>query len=297
LPIKVLLVTAGNNLLSKALRAVPSVELSIAATLTDSADGFDLVVLDNVNPVVWPSANVLAFRSANTNWFNTVSTLDRPSIVDWRSNHPMLRFVTFDNVDVSEALAVNQPSWAVSLVDSPQSPLMLAGELGRQRIAWVGFDPLHSTWPLRFSFPIFVANAVEWLNPATVNASQLAVQAGNPFRFAIGEETKSAEVRLPDGSVQQCDINAARGELIFGNTAKQGIYRVNAGTNQIAFCVNLLDPAESDTTPRPEINFGKYAQVGNTTFRRANLELWRWIAVMGLAILMFEWWYYHRRTA
>jgi len=31
--------------------------------------------------------------------------------------------------------------------------------------------------------------------------------------------------------------------------------------------------------------------------RRANLEIWRWIAAFGLAVLLFEWWYYHRRTA
>ena len=78
---------------------------------------------------------------------------------------------------------------------------------------------------------------------------------------------------------------------------KQGIYRLKAGTNEVAFCVNLLDAAESDTTPKAELQFGKYAKVASTTVRRANLEIWRWIAAAALAVLMFEWWYYHRRTA
>jgi len=61
--------------------------------------------------------------------------------------------------------------------------------------------------------------------------------------------------------------------------------------------VDLLDSAESDTHPRAELNFGKFGNVTATSMRRANLEIWRWIAAIGLAVLMFEWWYYHRRTA
>ena len=31
--------------------------------------------------------------------------------------------------------------------------------------------------------------------------------------------------------------------------------------------------------------------------KRANVELWRWIAAAALAFLLFEWWFYHKRTA
>ena len=63
-----------------------------------------------------------------------------------------------------------------------------------------------------------------------------------------------------------------------------------------AIRANLLDALESDTAPRDEIRLGKFTRAGATTLRRANLELWRWIIAAGLAVLMVEWWYYHRRT-
>ncbi|MBI4661821.1 MAG: VWA domain-containing protein [Verrucomicrobia bacterium] len=296
-PVKVLLVTPGNHLLARALRVAPHVNLSVSAALTDPAAGFDVVVLDNLEPTVWPNANVLAFHTANTNWFAGWSQLETPAIVDWKATHPLLRFVNFDNVQVNKALAVQTPTWAASIVDAPQTALILAGELGRQRIVWVGFDLLESSWPLRISFPIFIANAVEWLNPAAINASQLSVQAGNPFRLALTENVDSAQVKFPDGTVRACEVNAARGELVFGDTSRQGTYRLTAGANEVVFCVNLLDGNESDTTPKAELNFGKYAKVSGTTVRRASLEIWRWIAAGALAVLMFEWWYYHRRTA
>ncbi len=296
-PLKVLLVTAGNRFLEKALKAVPSVELSKAPQLTDAAENYDLVVLDNVMPVAWPKANIMAIHVANTNWFGGWKTIEGPPIVDWKSGHPLLRFVNFDNVGIAETLGIKTPNWALSLVDSPQTSLLLAGELQNQRIVWIGFDTLQSTWPLRISFPIFVANAVDWLNPASEKASQLTVKAGDPFHLRISKNISSAEITLPDGSTRIRAIDPNKQELLFGDTQKQGIYKMKAGTNTIVFCVNLLDAPETDITPRSEIRFGQYAKVTSSTTRQASLEVWRWFALTALFVLLFEWWYYHRRTA
>ncbi len=296
-PVKVLLVTRGNRFLEKALRAAAGVQLSVAPNLTDGAAAFDIVVLDDVLPAVWPAVSTLAIHTPSTNWFAGWSDLKAPAIVDWKNTHPLLRFVNFDNVQIAESFAVKTPPWAVSLVDSPQTPLLLAGERDRQRIVWVAFDTLQSTWPLRISFPIFVANAVDWLNPGTASVNALTVRAGEPFRLGLTRPVNSAKVTGPDGAVKEWPLEPGAKEIIFGGTARQGIYRLQAGTNQLVFAVNLLDAAESSTTPRDELPLGKFAKVTATTLRRASVELWRSIAAAGLAVLMFEWWFYHRRTA
>lgn len=296
-PVRILLVSRGNRFLEKALRAVPSVVLSTAPQLTDSGEAFDLVVLDDVVPAVWPKVNTLAIHTANTNWFPSWSTAKTPAIVDWKSTHPLLRFVSFDNVQIAETLTVKPPAWGLSLVDSPQTPLVLAGELNRQRIVWVAFDPLQSTWPLRVSFPIFIANAVDWLNPASANASQYLVQPGTAFRYGLPQGVSRAELTTPDGRTRPLEVEPDAREIIVGETARQGTYHLKAGTNEVAFCVNLMDPNESNIRPRDELLLGPYAKVGASTLKRANLELWRWIAAAGLAVLLFEWWFYHNRTA
>ncbi len=296
-PVKILLISKGNRLLEKALRAAPKVELATANNLTDEAEGFDFVVLDDVTPLVWPQKNVLAIHVANTNWFDSWSEVEGPAIVDWKSTHPLLRYASFDNVQIVSSLAVKTPTWAVSLVDAPQTPLILAGELKRQRIVWVGFDILESHWPLRISFPIFIENAVDWLNPANAKNSQLLVKAGEPFRLSLPQPVSGAEIILPDDSKKTLAVDAGANEIVFGETFRQGTYRLRAGTNVAVFCVNLLDAAESNIKPREELQLGKYAKVTATTVQRANMELWRTLAALGLAVLLFEWWYYHRRTA
>lgn len=295
-PVKVLLVSRGNRFLERALRAAPGVELSVAAGLTGPEKGRDVVVLDAVDPVVWPEPNVLAIRVANANWLELAGAVKGPPIVDWKNTHPLLRHCSFDDVHIAEAMAVRPPSWGLSLVDAPQTPLIVAGELGRQRIVWIGFDTLESTWPLRVSFPIFLANAVEWLNPQAAGPAQLMVRAGEPFRMARVEGAATAEVTLPGGAVKPLLLETNASEIVFGETAKRGIYKLRAGTNETTFCVNLMDSAETDTTPREELKFGKYAAVEATKVRRADVEIWRWIAAAALAVLLFEWWYYHRRT-
>jgi Ca-activated chloride channel family protein len=295
-PVRVLLVTRGNRLLEKALRAVPNVELGVVPDLAESGAEYDFVVLDDVTPTTWPKGNVLAFHVVNTNWVENPKNIESPAIVDWKSTHPLLRYAGFDNVQVAQSLTAKTPSWAVSVAEAPQAPILLAGDLGRQRIVWVGFDVLESNWPLRVSFPIFIANAVEWLNPANTKSSQLLVKAGDAFRMSLAHSEKNAEVILAGGAKKTYTIDPNANEFVFGDTFKQGTYRLRIGTNETMFCVDLLDAQESNTKPRDELQLGRYTKVTATTTKRTNMELWRTIAMAGLGMLMLEWWYYHRRT-
>jgi Ca-activated chloride channel homolog len=294
-PVRVLLLTRGNRLLERALRAVPHVALTVSPVADNAAH--DVVVLDNITPDRWPDANVLAFGVANTNWFAKTTVLSAPAIVDWRAAHPLLRHAAFDEVAISESLGVKAPSWAVSLLEAPQASLMVAGEIDQRRIAWVGFDVLNSNWPLRISFPIFIANAMEWLNPAVDQSARLLVKAGEPFHYPLQEPVATARITNPAGTKETLELAPGATELVYGGTLQRGIYRAEFGTNRLTFCVNLLDPNESNIAPRDEFALGARLRVSAQAPQRASVELWRPIVGLALFLLIFEWWYYHRRTA
>ena len=63
-PANVLLVTRGNRFLEKALRAAANINLTVVPNLNDAAENYDIVVLDDVEPTVWPKPNVLAVHVA-----------------------------------------------------------------------------------------------------------------------------------------------------------------------------------------------------------------------------------------
>jgi len=296
-PVKVLLVSRGNRFLEKAIRSVGAVDLSTVGEAPLDTAAWDVVVLDDVAPTVWPRGNVLAVRVAEPDWFEATGAVRAPPVVDWKSTHPLLRFVNLDNVQVAEASGVKTPRWGTVLVESPQTPLVVAGEVGRQRVVWIGFDLLASNWPLRVSFPMFVANAIEWLNPATTSAERRNVRAGEPIRLDVPEGTTAVDVRPPGEGWRSIPVNQGSTELVFGGTDRQGSYGVRWGTNETAVVVRALDVQESNSTPRKEIQMGRYGGTVATTMRSANLEIWRWFAGVALAVLLFEWWFYHRRTA
>jgi hypothetical protein len=296
-PVRILLVTRGNRFLERALRVSGDVTLSVASDAPAGEPTWDVAVLDNVSPTRWPSGNLLAIGVAPTNWFEPAPDLEAPAIVDWQSTHPLLRFVSMDNVRMTRAVGIQPPHWGVMLVESPQGPLVVAGELGRQRVVWIGFDLLESTWPLLVSFPMFIANTVDWLNPATARAERLNIRAGDPLRFELPEGISEVEIRPPEGDWQAVGVDPAMREAVFGATDRQGPYHLRWGTNQIVFAVRALDLAESDTTPRDEIPVGRFGGAPATTMRSANLEIWRWFAGVAIAVLLFEWWFFHRRTA
>lgn len=296
-PIRVLLVTRGNRFLERALRSAGLVELTVAPTMPDPQPAVDVVVLDGVTPAVWPEANVLAVQTMQPEWFTGGGSVEAPAIVDWRLTHPLMRFVSLDNVAIARSLRVAPPDWGVRVVDAAATPLVVAGELGRQRVVWVGFDLLESTWPLRVSFPIFVANAVDWLNPATVRAGQRSVRAGEPFRLSLEQPTAAVTVIRPDGRAETVPVDPTAPEFVFGDTVAQGLYRLQWETNQTSFTVNLVDAQETDIRPREALDLGPFGAVEASQVRRASAEIWRWIALAALAVLLFEWWYYHRRTA
>ena len=149
--------------------------------------------------------------------------MEAPPIVDWKSAHPLLRYAGFrQRAGGARASPPRRPPGPCRWWIRRRRPLILAGELGRQRIIWIGFDILESNWPLRVSFPIFIANAVEWLNPANARSGQLLVKAGDPFRLALAEPATSAQVTLPGGATKSLKLDPTANELVFGDTYKAG---------------------------------------------------------------------------
>lgn len=296
-PTKVLLLTSGNRFLEKALKAHPQVVLTTVESMPTEVGGFDFAILDNVTPTAWPDINMLVFNLAPPGWFESVDTVEAPPVVDWKSGHPLLRFVGFDTIQVAEARKVKLPTWATSLVDTSDAPLIFEGQRNGRKVVWVGFDSLGSTWPLRVAFPIFVANVVEWLNPVAERSEALTIGTGEPFQLAFPPGTASVEVVSPDGGASRRALDPARPVLVYGDTGTRGVYHVKTDSGTLSFAVNLLDANESDTAPRRELALGEYTRVEAAAMLKANVEIWRWLALAALLVLLFEWWFYHRRTA
>lgn len=296
-PVRILLLTRGNRFLERALRLAGPVELEVRSVLTHPTADHDLVVLDNLLPSVWPEIPVLAFQVSAPGWFESTTPWPTPVPVDWQRTHPLLRFVGWDSIQITEALRVPPPHWGEVLVEAIDAPLLVAGEMAGQRRIWVAFDPLNSSWPLRVSFPIFIANAVDWLNPARSKMERLNLRAGDPWRWTPPPGFDGIiEVQPPDSEWRPVPWEDTGSEAVFGGTERAGLYLWRHGSASQTFAVHALDPLESDTLPRRAWNVGRFDNAPPMTLHRIDRELWRWLAAAAFAVLLFEWWYFHRRS-
>jgi hypothetical protein len=60
------------------------------------------------------------------------------------------------------------------------------------------------------------------------------------------------------------------------------------------FAVNLFNPSESAIRPAPIIRLGRVEVTAAVRDELGQYEIWPWLAALAFALLLIEWWVYHR---
>ncbi len=308
--VRVLLVTEGNPFLERALNADARVVLDAVNPKSVEAKDFtshEITVFDGGTPPInLPASGRYLFwgvKPGSTSLPVTVSTpaeQTQPTILDWSRTHPLMRYVDLANVSVSRAFNVQPAPWAQTLAETDDGPLIVAGERGEGRCAWVGFPLLESDMPLRIAFPIFLTNSLEWLS-ARPGAAAGVTRPGEVV--ALSGKAGAIWIKRPDGGSDS--LPAPRGTdapLLYDRTNRVGVYQATgSGGFSQTFAVSLLSRTESRTAPvaKPQVVVtdapapGEVVRsAGSVTVRR---EIWQYAAAIVLAILCGEWLFFHRR--
>ena len=301
-PIKALLVGGDNPFLVNGINVDPAVELThIKLADFKSPAGYDVVVFDGEAPKTLPEGNYFFINSSSDR--SPASPLgehENQGLIDPDRAHPVLRYVEFGSTRWTRMSAGKPAPWAREIASSESGAAIAAGEVGRSRSIWTGFDMdvAHGQFPLTVGYPIFIANALRWLSGSDeVLHSQ--IRTGTPIALDPPAGIKNLTVTKPDGSNRTVavPVNAPSGAAVFDEVDQVGIYSVSGeGGYRRLFAANLADYAESDITPRrnPDLGAGAPAQPG----RRVTVtrEIWPYLAFLLLALLAFEWYAFHRRV-
>jgi hypothetical protein len=87
------------------------------------------------------------------------------------------------------------------------------------------------------------------------------------------------------------------GAAEFAATDHVGFYSAKSGDHNATFAVNLLSPIASDITPMSLERAGGGNVEEARSVATVNKEVWQWLALAALLVLVGEWWVYHRRIA
>lgn len=329
--LKVLVVTRGNLFLEGALLAAGAGEenhlqidkLAPGAYKPETAARYDAVIFDGFTPPSPPDAHAMYFDpQGEQSPFATTGTIKGPLLSDLEASHPVLRWVSLGDVNISRAQVFKLGPGDRALASMVKQPLIIAREdsgpsgAARRAVA-VGFDLRQSDLPLRVAFPVFLMNAVDWFAGdvdedlgsfrtgqtwrVPVSVGQVGATAATPAKKrgarldAEALRLTQADLVLPDASTVTVPVYEGHA-LYYGQ--RVGFYglRTAGQGGSVQWAANLSDLSESQAQVRRELRLGGALllppEAGQRSLRRA---LWPYLLLAALGLLLIEWWTYHRR--
>ncbi|MGH7173086.1 MAG: vWA domain-containing protein, partial [Gemmataceae bacterium] len=321
---RVLIVTPGNEILrdffdQEATAKVADINYRTPADLKDDAKyrgparngEYDLILFDRCAPEKeedLPLGNTFFIDSVPPPW----KRADLPPLKETRirnpsSTHPLMRHLSaLDEIAFSEAFrfdlqAPGVPPRTPRLLETDRETavlfvlprrafqdVVLAFPLVNERGQWA------TKWNLKLSFPVFLRNLLYTLGNVADAAAEENVQPGQIKTLRPDAAVKALDAIAPSRQRQTITRGAA-GDFSYKNTDTVGVYEAAWAGGQRRFAVNLLDADESDIQPRDAVKIGEQQLTAGQS-RRQTYDIWKWIAVAALVLLVLEWAMYHRRV-
>lgn len=299
---RVLLVTKGNMYLETVLRLQPNLTLYTIdpANYTRNVGSYDLTILDGYTPPTPPAGNLLYVNPPVQNYaFGSAGPLVAISqIRPGNDTQNLLNNVDLSSIHTMQASHQLKPAlWAQTIINTPQTPLLLAGESNNRRIAVFGFDLHETDLPLQPAFPILMLNLINWFLPAPVGGNGQVVP-GSPVTLQTWPGADQVSIIGPDQS--PTTVGPPFPVMPYANTNSVGIYQVNQRVHgqmlRGAFTINLFNTNQSRLTPAATLPVTNSTNVtlDKNMISRQLREIWPWIAALFLLVLCAEWWLFGR---
>ncbi|MDP6555277.1 MAG: BatA and WFA domain-containing protein [Pirellulaceae bacterium] len=318
----VLVVTPGNESLEYAFstseaKRIAYVKFEPPATLTtkehlaDAETGiFDLVIYDQCVPTVMPTANTMIIGNVPPiEGWSKGELSPAPVIIDTDPAHPLTQLVQMGDVKWNyNGFSITGPPGSSSLMDAEIGPFLVIGQRDGFEDVALGMDIIgkyadgnvgpKTEWPIRRSFPVFMMNTLRYLGGARTSYSTESTQPGSSINIRSSLPVEQIRVTSPSGDVTTLD-RESQNTFVYSKTNATGVYETKEGRGREVsqrFAVNLFSSRESDLRPREEIELGYEKIDGQSASEPARKELWKWLLIFALGVLIFEWYVYNRRV-
>lgn len=303
--VSVLMVSNGNLFLEGPL--LLNLNLKVKKIAPDayrpeSSANFDVTVFDRFAPTEdnLPKAGNFVFFNppAETSPWEITGAVKDPIITSVKKSHPLMRWITLKDLNITEASAWRTGRWDTTVASSFGKPIVVTRTHENQNLVGVAFDIQNSDLPLRVALPVFMINIVDYFT--LDDASYIPnYTTGKTWAVDLGLDVKDATVTRPNG--ERIEVPVFNKRALFQGE-EIGFYTVQASTQGSdvrrvtqTIAGNLSNPEESRITPNDlELGAQKVEKgVDNLIFERS--ELWIWAMLALLALLLVEWFTYNRR--
>lgn len=284
--LKVALVTTGNAPLERALRLDPRVQLTVLPPAQYARrTGFDAYVLDRFAPPAAPAAPVLAFAPPAAPWLPArAGERERVVARQWVAGDPVLDQVSLADAQAERAVTFRPVAPWTALATLDDGTALIAASDAAPRVVVVGFALQGSSFTAQASFPVFIANALAWLDAELPAVTQPV----GPIRLPL----EGARVTgLDAGPVT---VRSLPGATLF-TAAHPDFFTAEAGGRRMRVLVNVTDPAITDVNASRLLRAAPAADTGAAAVSGVTTEPWLVLLAVAGLLMLGEWLAYHRR--
>ena len=293
--LRVLLISKGNLFLERALALDPRVTLDKATEVpatelgSGGASQYDVVVFDGIPEQPVKSRGVLTFGAVGMSSPVTANgSAAKPKFVS-AEKKALLESVNLQPVFIDrQTIVAPKPNGEVLALTSVGPLVITAQEPGKRQI-FVSFEPMNSDFPLQIGFPIFVANALDFL-AGGASSALLSVKTGQPFSLPT---TSGGRLTMPNGETRTLKSTGAT--LVVRDTMMVGNYRLDVDGKSKKIYATLRSDRASNIRPEKGLDLGG-GQVKASASPLRFADFWRPIALLCLMILGAEWWLFARKS-
>jgi uncharacterized protein YegL len=237
----------GHQVLLQAISSIDGVQIFKDLSPDVAWDTYGLAVVDgdiSVSPI---NTNLIVLE-------NSGELLGSVDVDYWNTTHPLSLAIDWSTLLVRQAYALTPRIDEEIILSANGYALITAASTETGRVVRLGFDPAASNWPELSSFPVFIANYLDWIGvrpgqplPTSCNIGQVcAIDARllAELPFATEQQgfvpTLSGVYVIGSDTVVAINSHLARHQLIMANSGNDFALPLNLSVWLVSVALIVL---------------------------------------------------------
>jgi len=282
--VRVGLAVANDFFYRRALQALPHVEVVDVEGSAELA-GVDWAIVEGDQIPDGPSFVLVQGPTESCPGVSVCGALEGPAFGLWARTHALMRHMSLEDHVLSSALALDCEPWLSPVAEENHGrPLIAAGQFNGRLFVVLAFLPHETDLPLSSTFPLFLANCVDWYRETVLLPSHIS--AGTSFELP-GGFVRGAPTSLIDANGDVRPLRLTGGRLCSEPLREAGLYRLMAGRKNLGtLSVSFSGSAESDL--RSVVVPDEYRAGRGPVRERSHHPLGWFVALLALVLSVFE---------
>ena len=265
------------------------------AQYPSAADHGSVVVLDEFAPPAAPNAPSLWINPPRDGSPIAVKGIDYDAVIkNWHNENALGAGLHAKETHLAKAEIFEAFEGDIPVANTAGGPIVIARDgsaFHKPRLGIIGFDPLAGQMKFEVTTPILFANFLRWLAPEAFRNLDLSAGSVGAATLTLDPNERTDQMRVVDDKGLSLPFSVRAG-LLELYTPGPAVLHVYSTDRERILSLTLPQVAET-LWPLPAT-----ASEGLPRFSRlrgAPRDLWKWLALAGLACLCAEWFWFGRQ--